>query len=86
MWTLGLASLGVWALVAAGMKKFGVVAGPFCLAAGSLAALQQLGHIPAALVVPLLCTSLGGLLLVARVFPSTNWGVLIPPQAEGATK
>jgi hypothetical protein len=86
MWTLGLASVGVWALIAAGMKRFGVVVGPFFLAASSLTALQQLGHIPIAPVVPLLCTALGGLLLVARVFPSTNWGVLIPPQADPATK
>lgn len=86
MWTLGLASVGVWAFVAAGMKKFGVVVGSFLAAASTLSVMRQTGLIPPGVEVPVLVTALGCVLLVARAFPSTQWGVLLPPEPKPAVK
>ena len=83
-WTLGLAAVGLLAIVVNGWDKVSVVVGPFLIAASCLSLLRQTGCLSVDVEVPILTIAAGVLLLVARspAIPLPKWIVEAPSRDE----
>ena len=66
IWTLGLAAIGILALVVRGIDKRSVIIGPFCLTASVLSLLRQQEVVRVAQEGPILLIAYGVLLLIAQ--------------------
>jgi len=84
IWTLGLAVIGLLALVISGIDKVSVVIGPFFLLASLLSVLRQTRRLSLDIEAPLLVISIGVLLLVAQLpaIPKPRW--ILPDTASSA--
>jgi hypothetical protein len=66
IWTLGLAAIGILALVVRGIDKRSIIIGPFCLTASVLSLLRQRELVGVAQEGPILLIAYGVFLLVAQ--------------------
>lgn len=67
IWTVGLAAVGIIALVLGGINKLSVVVGPFFIIASICSVLRQTGRLELDREVPILTIVLGFLLLLAQI-------------------
>mgnify|MGYP000244703646 CR=1 FL=1 len=67
IWTLGLATVGILAIVVGGVNKLSVVLGPFFLAASICSVLRQTGYLELDLEIPILTILLGVLMLLVQI-------------------
>ncbi len=83
VWTLGLAIVGLLAIVVGGLDKVSVVIGPFFILASFFSILRQTGRLHVDVEVPILVIIAGVLLLVARlpVIPIPKW-ILDDPKSR----
>ena len=75
VWTMGLAVAGIVTLVASGVDRLTIVAGPLLILASLASVLRQTGRLSIEHEVPCLVIAMGVLMLVGRVLslPSPKW-------------
>src|SRR5687767_10469203 len=75
VWTLGLAVGGIVTLVAGGIDRLSIVAGPLLLLASLASVLRQTGRLSIEHEVPCLVIALGVLMLIGRILnlPAPTW-------------
>jgi hypothetical protein len=88
IWTLGLAAIGVLALVVRGIDKRSVIIGPFCLTASVLSLLRQQQQVSVAQEGPILLIAYGVLLLIAQApaIPASRVPQTQPAEAPAEPK
>jgi hypothetical protein len=82
VWTLGLAAIGVLALVIRGIDKRSIIIGPFCLTASVLSLLRQQEIVSVLQEGPILLIAYGVFLLVAQMPAIPASGAPDAPPAE----
>lgn len=75
VWTLGLAVGGIVTLIAGGVDRLSIVAGPLLILASLASVLRQTGRLSIEHEVPCLVIALGVLMLIGRVLnlPAPVW-------------
>jgi hypothetical protein len=75
VWTLGLAVGGIVTLIAGGIDRLSIVAGPLLILASLASVLRQTGRLSIEHEVPCLVIALGILMLIGRVLnlPTPAW-------------
>lgn len=85
IWTVGLAAVGILALVVGGINTLTVVIGPFFMVASVCSILRQTGRLEIDREVPILTIVLGCLLLLVQVI-NVPVPEILKPQAMGNNK